>query len=270
MLKKALILNIVLLFITTVCFASKVNSIQVESKVMHKTIDNIVVLPDDYNQSKTYPVVYLLHGAGGNYEDWIKKAPGVKKMADNYQVIIVCPDGGVTSWYYDSPIDNSYKYETFVAKELTEYIDSHYATIKDKTGRAITGLSMGGHGALYLAFRNQDIFGVAGSMSGGVDIRPFPDNWDIAKRLGSLEHNPETWDKNTVVNMVGLLKDSSLKLIIDCGVKDFFYDVNVDLHKRLLEMNYPHDYTERPGVHNWPYWNNAVKYQFLFFSEYFN
>jgi S-formylglutathione hydrolase FrmB len=268
MIRKFLLLNIVL-FAFIECFASNTDTIQVESKSMHKIIKNLIILPDNYQKSKTYPVIYLLHGAGGDYNDWFLKAPVVQNLADIHDVIIVCPDGGVTSWYFDSPVDSTYKYETFVSCELPEFVDAHYATIKNNTGRAITGLSMGGHGALYLAFRHQDIFGAAGSMSGGVDIRPFPNNWDIAKRLGTMEQNPENWDKHTVVNMTGLLKNSSLKLIFDCGVNDFFYEVNVNLHKKLLEIKYPHDYIERPGVHNWPYWGNAVKYQFLFFTEFF-
>ena len=258
------------LLISIICFSATNSTIEVESAAMHKTIKNEVILPDGYDQSITYPVVYLLHGATGNYMDWVRKAPGVTKLADLYNVIIVCPDGGFTSWYYDSPVDSTYKYETFVTKELVEYIDSHYSTIKDKSGRAITGLSMGGHGGLYLGLRHQDLFGAAGSMSGGVDIRPFPNDWDLPKRLGPLDRNPENWNENTVVNMVDLLKDSSLKLIIDCGVNDFFYTVNMELHQKLLDMKYPHDFIIRPGVHNWPYWQNAVKYQFLFFSEYFN
>jgi len=259
----------VVLLATTLSFAARVDTISVESKAMHKTIKNIVIVPDDYQSTKSYPSVYLLHGAGGNYKDWIMNAPGVKALSDLYKVIIVCPDGGVTSWYYDSPVDSTYKYETFVTKELLGNVDAAYSTIKDKSGRAITGLSMGGHGGLYLSLRHQDLFGAGGSMSGGVDIRPFPNNWDIAKRLGTLKDKPENWEKNTIVNMLDLLKGSSLKLIIDCGVNDFFYDVNSNLHKKLLEIKYPHDYIERPGVHNWPYWSNSVKYQFLFFNEFF-
>ena len=90
-------------------------------------------------------------------------------------MIIVCPDGGFGSWYWDSPVDAGSQYETYVSNELVTWIDSKYKTIKTRKGRAITGLSMGGQGALYLAFRHQDIFGAAGSMSGGVDIRPFPE-----------------------------------------------------------------------------------------------
>jgi S-formylglutathione hydrolase FrmB len=269
MIKKISILSIAL-FITVIAFASKVETIEVESKAMNKVIKNIVVLPDSYDQSKTYPVVYLLHGATGNYRDWTTQGANTKDLADQYNIIIVCPDGGFTSWYFDSPVDDSYKYETFVTKELLEYIDSNYSTIKDKSGRAITGLSMGGHGGLYLGFRHQDIYGAAGSMSGGVDIRPFPNNWDISKRLGTIDENPEYWEENSVVNMVGLLEGSNLKVIFDCGVNDFFFYVNIDLHNRLLEIKYPHDFIVRPGVHNWSYWNNSVKYQFLYFSEFFN
>jgi len=259
-----------MLFLTLVgCFAAKVENLDVPSASMKKLVKNVVVLPDAYQATSTYPVVYLLHGAGGNQNDWINMVPTIKELSDTYQVMIVCPDGGVTSWYYDSPIDSTYKYETYVSSELLKYIDSHYSTIKDKSGRAITGLSMGGHGGLYLSFRHQDVYGAGGSMSGGVDIRPFPNNWDIAKRLGTLAEKPENWEKNTVVNLVPLLQGSSLKVIIDCGVDDFFYEVNKNLHKKLLEAKYPHDFIERPGAHNWQYWSNAVRYQMLFFSDFF-
>jgi len=78
-----------------------------------------------------------------------------------------------TSWYFDSPIDKEMNYETYVSKELIGAIDTKYNTLANRESRAITGLSMGGHGAFYLAFRHQDIWGAAGSMSGGLDIRPI-------------------------------------------------------------------------------------------------
>lgn len=249
--------------------AAKVDTVDTYSDAMKKKIRAIVVTPDNYNSGSQYPVVYLLHGASGNYTDWIKKATGVPDYADKYNVMIVCADGGNTSWYWDSPVDPTYKYETYITKELITYIDKNYKTIKNRSGRAITGLSMGGHGGLYLGIRHQDLFGVAGSMSGGVDIRPFPNNWDMAKRLGSLKDNAETWDKYTVTNQLDLLKPNSLAIIFDCGTDDFFYKVNVELHDKLLALKIPHDFIVRPGAHNWPYWTNAVGYQMLYFSNYF-
>ena len=108
---------------------------------------------------------------------------------------------------------------------------------------------MGGHGALYLAFKHQDVFGAAGSMSGGVDITPFPNNWDISKRLGSYAQQPERWESNTVINLTHLLTPNALAIIIDCGTNDFFYNVNVKLHDKLVYSNIPHDFITRPGGH---------------------
>jgi S-formylglutathione hydrolase FrmB len=106
-------------------------------------------------------------------------------------------------------------------------------------------------------------------MSGGVDIRPFPNNWDMAARLGKYAERQENWEKNTVINMLHLLTPNSLALLIDCGTDDFFYLVNVNLHEKLRERNIPHDFISRPGAHNWNYWANAVQYQLLFMNNYF-
>lgn len=251
-------------------YAAKVDTVTTYSTVMKKNIKAVVITPDSYSKDKVYPVVYLLHGAGDNYSGWIKKAPTVALTADLYQQIIVCPDGNSTSWYFDSPVNKDWKYETYVTKELIPFIDGHFQTVKDRKGRAITGLSMGGHGALYLAFKHQDLFGAAGSMSGGVDIRPFPKSWKIEQKLGSYAEYPENWEKNTVTNMLNLLTPNSIALIIDCGTEDFFYKVNVNLHDKLMERNIPHDFIIRPGGHTWPYWENAVKYQMMYMSLYFN
>ncbi|QIP12110.1 esterase family protein [Spirosoma aureum] len=250
--------------------AAKIDTVETYSASMKKSIKAVIMTPDTYTNDKELPVLYLLHGYGGNYSDWVKKASAIRNAADLHQMIIVCPDGNIGSWYYDSPADPSFRYETYVASELVAWVDSHYKTIKDRSGRAITGLSMGGHGALYLAFRHQTAFGAAGSMSGGVDIRPFPNNWDMAKRLGTYAQFPERWEQNTVINLLHLLTPGALSLIIDCGSEDFFFRVNNNLHEKLLERNIAHDYITRPGGHNWAYWNNAVNYQLLFMRQYFD
>jgi S-formylglutathione hydrolase FrmB len=147
--------------------ASTVDTVEVNSAVMKKTLKVVVIRPDNYEAGKEFPVVYLLHGYSDNHSGWIKKAPGFQKASDLHNMIIVCPDGGYSSWYWDSPVDPQSQFETYISKEIVSYIDNKYKTIKDRKGRAITGLSMGGHGALYLALRHQDVYGAAGSMSGG-------------------------------------------------------------------------------------------------------
>lgn len=259
-----------IVFSLTSIRAAVVDTIQVFSPSMQKNLKVVVITPDNYASAQKLPVVYLLHGYSGNHLDWINKAKGFEKASDLHNLIIVCPDGGFSSWYWDSPVDPASQYETYISKELVNAVDTKYKTVTDRKGRAITGLSMGGHGALYLAFKHQDVFGAAGSMSGGVDIRPFPNNWDMAKRLGSYAEFPERWEKNTAINLLNLLTPNSLAIIIDCGSDDFFFKVNENLHEQLLYRNIPHDFITRPGGHTWPYWTNAVKFQLLFMSNYFN
>ncbi|WP_372757411.1 alpha/beta hydrolase [Mariniflexile sp.] len=256
--------------LTLSLYASKVDTLVVYSEVMNKNIKNVVITPDSYKKNgDAFPVVYLLHGAGGDHKAWLGKAPDIKTYADQYNVILVCPDGHKTSWYFDSPIDKTMQYETYFSKELVSAIDKNYNTKADNKHRAITGYSMGGHGALYLAFKHNDVWGVAASMSGGVDITGFALQWDIAKRLGVYAENPENWRNNTVINLVHLLNGKNLKFMFDCGTDDFFYNSNVRLHNKLLEHNIPHDYIERPGGHTNAYWSNSIKYQMLFFKEFF-
>ena len=257
-----------LLMLCHIAFAYRQKEAFVYSESMNKEVPVTVITPDGYWKGKDYPVVYILHGYSDNHIDRWTHGGHVGRLADQHKVIVVIPDGGFSSWYFDSPMMPEYKYETFVSHELITYIDKHYKTIADKSGRAITGNSMGGHGALYLAIRHQDLFGCAGSMSGGVDFRPFPNNWDIAKRLGTIEEHPENWENNTVINLTNLIQPG-LQIIFDCGTGDFFYEVNCNLHNKLIEQEIPHEFYVRPGRHNWEYWYNAVKYQFQFFVDRF-
>jgi S-formylglutathione hydrolase FrmB len=267
---KKILISLIILSLPLFIWAAKVDTLVVFSKSMQKEIKTCVVVPDGYKDNGvSYPVVYLLHGYSGNYASWVKDFPQVIAFSDQYNMIVVGVDGAYSSWYFDSPIDPRFKYETFVSREMTEFIDGRFNTIESPSGRAVSGLSMGGHGALYVAFRNQDVFGAAGSMSGGVDLRPFPANWDISKRLGDMATNPENWENHSVINLLHLLKNDDLAIIIDCGIDDFFMDVNQKLHEKMLYMNIKHDFIVRPGAHNWAYWDNALQYQFLFFHNFF-
>lgn len=250
--------------------AGIVDTISVYSNAMHKDIKAVVIRPANYKKIKQLPVVYLLHGWSGKYSGWIKDSPQLTKTVDDYQIMIICPDAGFNSWYFDSPLDSTVRYETFMINELVPYVDQHYKTIKDRTYRAIAGLSMGGHGAMYLSIRHKEIFANAGSMAGGVDIRPFPKNWDLSKKIGDSASYPQNWEKYTVMNVVDDLKPGELNLILDCGLGDFFLPVNRAFHKKLQDMKIDHDYTERPGAHNGKYWGSAVDFQLLFFQKAFN
>lgn len=263
--------------------AASVDSLDVPSKAMNKAYKAAVVLPQSYSSGKiNYPVLYLLHGGGGHFSDWLKLTPDkmlVKNLADEYQMIVVMPEGETFGWYLDSPFDASNQFETYLTQEVIQKIDQTYRTIKSNKGRAITGLSMGGHGAMYLSTRHPELFGAAGSMSGALDMNytKFKINEAFTKSLqerfekllGTSDTNHEVFVKNSVVNMVEKIKKNALPTIIDCGVDDFLIDVNREMHRRLVYANVAHDFTERPGAHTWDYWQNSLPYHVLFFSKVF-
>ncbi len=267
---KRFIISILFIHVLTSLSAFKqIDTLLVHSTSMNKFIKAVVILPKNYRKNKQYPVTYILHGFSDNYAKWVKTAPEIIELSSKYQTIVICPDGGYSSWYFDSPIDSTYKYETFITKELVPFIDSKYKTIANRNARAITGHSMGGHGALYITLRHLDIFANVGSMSGGVNLLTSTGKYDISKRIGDLKNNRMEWENRSIINMVNSLKNRELNIIIDCGVDDFFYDDNVEIHKRLLQNKIEHYYFEFPGQHDWNYWRKAIRYQFLFFSEQF-
>jgi putative tributyrin esterase len=279
--KKLLIVCIAFLFGNTILsFASTVDTLQIPSTAMNKTYKAAVVLPNSYSKGKTaYPVLYLLHGAYGHFSDWLSKTPNnntVKNLADQYNIIIVMPEGETFSFYLDSPVNKGSQFETYITQEVIQKIDKTYRTVSDKKGRVIAGLSMGGHGALYLSARHPELFCAAGSMSGAVDMGTMlgrEPNDQVIKLMqpvfGDQSTNQNLYDQNAVIGMIDKIKANKLALIIDCGVDDFLIEPNRELHRRLVYSKVPHDYTERPGAHTWEYWENALPYQILFFSKVF-
>lgn len=266
---KKICLLIVATCLATFSFAT-VDTVFIFSKSMQKEIKTIVIKPKNYKKkNKQFPVVYLLHGAMGVSTNWIKKVPELQDMANEHELLIVCPDGSVNSWYFDSPVDSSYKYETHISKEVPEYIDAHYKTIANRNFRAITGLSMGGHGAMFIAFRHAETFSACGSMSGALAVSLITRGYDIQKRLGDTIKNRKYYDEWSVMKVIEQYPKDSLAIIIDCGLQDFIYHMSKATHEKLVSLKIPHDYIERPGKHDWPYWANAVRYQLLYFKEYF-
>lgn len=248
-----------------------IDTINIYSRSMFKNVKCVVVSPSDYRKSsKRYPVVYLLHGYSGVYSDWVKKDPDMQKLADENQVMIICPDAAFSSWYFDSPIDLTMQYETNIGVEIPAYIDSVYHTVKDRKARAITGLSMGGHGGLFIGFRHAPTFGACGSMSGALDVSRISKGYDVEKRLGDTIINQKYYSDWSVINVIEKYPKDSVAIIFDCGIEDFLIQPNRRTHQKMLQLKIPHTYTERPGKHDWDYWNNALRYQLLFFRQYFN
>ncbi|OIN55591.1 alpha/beta hydrolase [Arsenicibacter rosenii] len=262
--------------------AARVDTLAIQSASMNRLLKAAVVLPQSYKKKKkqAFPVLYLLHGGSGSFRDWLSKTPDkllLHRLADQYNLIIVTPDGDPVSYYFDSPLVSTSQFETFISRELIEKVDASYRTVAEKRGRVIAGLSMGGHGAMLIAARHPELFAAAGSMSGVMNINTatwkVPADFaksradNLARLLGPPSAGEHPYPGLTIVTLADKLKANKLPLILDIGVDDFLIDTNRDLHQRLLANQTPHDYTERPGAHTWEYWGNALPYQVLFFSN---
>lgn len=262
---------------------AKTDTIQVYSPAMKKNLKAAVTTPSSYQGgAEKYPVLYLLHGGSGAFSDWHRNVtePGlVERMAEEYELIIVTPGVGPSSYYFDSPMLDSVRYETYITTELIPHIDKSFRTLAQKESRAITGLSMGGHGAIMLSAKHPDLFIAAGSMSGvmNIDTRMWkvPDDFRTLRQQGQqdmlgqdLNYDGPEFSTFTAVGLTDKLKSNGLALIIDCGVEDFLLETNRQMHQLLLENETPHEYIERPGAHTWSYWTEALPVHLLFIDKY--
>ena len=267
---KKILLTAILATVALGASAFRTDTIKVATTYLATPEDVTVVVPDAADQGGRFPSVYLLNGYDGNHLQWLKTQPDLGALADRYGMIFVLPDGR-DSWYWDSPVQPELQMESFITKDLVPYIDSHYPTVAIPAKRAITGFSMGGHGSLWLAARHPELFASAGSMSGGVDIVPFLGRWNIVKVLGdpSTDEVKKIWEDHSVMSLVPAMKEAGTNIIFDCGVDDFFAQVNDNLHQALKDAKVPHDYISRPGGHTHPYWRNALLYHLVYFNEIF-
>lgn len=238
------------------------------SKVLQTTKSFYLFYPHKYNPRKTYPVLYLLHGAGGNFRDW--SGGGVLAQSlEEFEMFVILPDGDQFSWYLDSPFSDS-KYETYLTKELIPFIDQNYATRAEPKFRGISGLSMGGHGAVTLAIKHPELFISASSLSGILDLLRHPHEWQLGQRLGQQGENRALWEANSALALSPALQNQELALFISCGLDDFALAENRDFHKELQRLTVPHLYVEHPGSHDFDYWFGHIKEHLLFHNYIFS
>ena len=270
---------LVLLTLGSASHAAKIDSLDIQSSAMSKAYKAVVILPVSYAKSKAaYPVLYLLHGGFGHYRDWLEKTPDrelIQRLSDQYNLIIVLPEGEVFSYYIDSPVKKDSQFESYLVKDVIPKIDASYRTNRSNKARMISGLSMGGYGSLYISSRHPDLFCAAGSMSGALnpDMRgwrlPPEPTTNIKAAFAGIMGPIETVDysKYSVIEMADVMKTNKVELIFDCGVDDFLIEPNREMHRRLVFNQMPHDYSERPGGHSWDYWQNSLPHHIIFFHN---
>ena len=220
-----------------------------------------VLFPREYNRGR-FPVLYLLHGLYGDYQNWDMRTK-LENYARNVQLLIVMPDAR-DSWYTNSASVPGDKFEDYIAKDLISEVDEKYRTIRSRQDRAIAGLSMGGYGAVKLALKYPDLFAFAGSLSGALNAPQDLDTLRPEFRSQLLQVFGREGSPARADNDVFLLLDTSSKtpypyLYLGCGTADPFLETNRSLALQLSLRKMTYEYHETPGGHTWEYWDTALK-----------
>lgn len=253
------------------------NSRSVKSTILGQGMKYNIYLPKGYRYSqKRFPVVFLLHGQGGDEKGWTKygKVDSVvnKLITDKTipEMIVVMPDG--RNDYYLNTYDNKVLYEDYFIKELLPFIDSTYRTKTERTNRAIVGVSMGGFGATLYGLKHTDKFAAVVGLSAAVrtdsmfidmdnvyyDAR-FDGKFGLKLR-GQDRLNPY-FQKNSIFKLMEILPQTILKntrWYFDCGDDDAFSEGNCALHLLMTKKQIPHEYRVRDGGHDMEYAKSAL------------
>jgi enterochelin esterase-like enzyme len=236
---------------------------RLDSPIIGQSFAYRVYLPPDYLTSpdRRYPVLYMLHGAGGNYTEWSDSflPEQVDRMivADEIQpLIVVMPDDGESTYYANW--DNGPRWGDYVTDDVVSTIDQRYRTLASPEERAIGGLSMGGLGALNLSFQHPDVFGVVGSHSPSVRLEPDPTLWFLTGD-NFWEHNP-IW---LAEHAPGL---ENLKIWLDVGSDDWWLPNIEAVHAALSSQGLHVEWHEFAGDHDAEYWINHVPDYLRFYS----
>jgi len=259
--KKNLIALVLLLALSYILIKQFTTSREVYSSCFN---DYLVFVPSDYNSESEYPLLFMLHGHGADYTQW-NDIIDLKSYATKYGFIIVCPDGLYDSWYVDSPILTKSKFETYFFNDLVPEIFQKYKI--DSTNVFITGLSMGGHGAMNLFLNHPQFFKSAGSTSGILDLLPFPNNWSIKNLLGDQLNNRENWIERSAIYNIDKIKSLNKKFIVDCGTEDFAFDVNRRFRDSCVTQGININYIQTTGDHTYDYWAKSIIKHFEFFAD---
>jgi S-formylglutathione hydrolase FrmB len=278
-----------LLFLTISASAqSRIDCNALKSRILGETVHYCVLLPPSYDSvpAKHYPVLYFLHGLGEN-EQTLFKTGGWNLIEDLRQqhkigdFLIVTPEARAS--FYVNSADGKVRYSDFFLQEFIPYIEANYRIRRERKARAITGISMGGYGALRFAFAKPDMFSAVSAQSAAL-ITDSPKELDAALRagtprarlLGSVFGNPidvAHWKQNDPfwLSRKNKAEIGKLAIYFNCG-NDDEYDFEVGaaaLDKQLTEEHIKHEYHLYPGNHSASYFGAHLGEVMEFHSQIF-
>ena len=240
----------------------------IHSNVLGLDLPYRIYLPPGYGFSQQrYPVLYLLHGVGGNYSEWTE-GDRLGSIADALvsegrvcPMLIVMPDGDGS--FFMNWANGGLRWADYVTNDLVPFIDSRYRTLADKEHRAIGGMSMGGHAALQLAFNHPDLFSIVGGHSPSL----FLANEEVPVFFGDWNYYAG-YDPIRLAATGGNLR--SLQIWLDVSEEDSHLEAIEQLHDTLTSHGINHQWQPNPGIHFTTYWIEHTPQYLDFYSAAFD
>ena len=260
------------------------DNLSVKSEILKMDRKFSIYLPAGYEDSqRSYPVLYLLHGAWDNHLGWLQFGE-VQYIADKAiaegratPMIIVMPDAGSVNMGYFNYIDGTYNYEDFFFKEFIPYIEKNYRCRTQRQYRAISGLSMGGGGTFYYAVHHPEMFASAcplsaflGPLKRSDEMRFVGDTSKVNADMREayyLQHSMEIINNLTEEQLTAV---KSVRWFFDCGDDDSLYEANALVHILFRKKEIRHEFRMRDGGHRWPYWRESLPLVLEFISTGFH
>lgn len=248
------------------------DNLSMSSKILKMDRKYAIYLPPDYDTSeRSYPILYLLHGAGEDQRGWIQFGE-VMTIADEAiksgkatAMIIVMPDAFTVKRGYVNDILDEWRYEDFFFQEFMPYIEQKYRIIGQKRYRAVAGLSMGGEGSFIYALHHPELFSSACPLSAAtgphnIEVLKTGDRWGQPGNPSEIEKENYLKKYNVLTLLENMPEEQkkSVRWYIDCGDDDGLYERNCLAHIIMRKNNIPHEFRVRDGGHTWTYWRTAL------------
>lgn len=260
-----------------------IDNLSMKSKILKSDRKYAIYLPPGYETSeRSYPILYLLHGAGDDHTGWVQFGE-VQHIADKFinngdatAMIIVMPDGNTGRRGYFNDIKGDWNYEDFFFDEFLPFIEKKYRVKAEKRYRAISGLSMGGGGTLMYALHHPELFSSACPLSAYVGPLSADEAKNRVKKDSPRSSDSEIetyYQRHNGLSLINAVPDSlktAVRWYIDCGDDDFLYEGNSLIHIAMKKKEIPHEYRVREGGHTWTYWRTALPDVLQFISQAFH
>jgi enterochelin esterase-like enzyme len=260
------------------------DNLSMPSKLLKMDRKYAIYLPPDYEtSSRSYPVLYLLHGYGDDQTGWVQFGE-VLNIADkaineglSTPMIIVMPDANTGTPGYVNNIKGTWLYEDFFFQEFMPFVEKTYRIKPEKRYRAVAGLSMGGEGTFVYALHHPELFSAACPLSAATG----PANTgEMSKYMlwkgseGSSQADLESYfNKYCTLSLINNMPDTQKRAVrwyIDCGDDDFLYEGNSLVHIAMRRKEIPHEFRMRDGGHTWTCWRTALPVVLEFVSASFH